>query len=79
MKKDKKTVDERQQGILMMVQERGKVRSEDIADRFGISMMTVRRDLSLLEEKGYLRRTHGGAATLDEYYSSRRLNSAVSG
>ncbi len=78
MKKDKKSVDERQQNILRMVLENGEVRSEEIAERFGISLMTVRRDLSYLEEKGHLRRTHGGAATLDEYYNSRRFNSEVS-
>lgn len=73
MKKDKKSVDERQQNILRMVLENGEVRSEEIAERFGISLMTVRRDLSYLEEKGHLRRTHGGAATLDEIHCFRNI------
>lgn len=78
MKKDRKSVDARQQGILKLVQENGEIRSEDIASQFGISLMTVRRDLDFLEQKGRLRRTHGGAATLEEYYNSRKINSEVS-
>ena len=77
MKKDRKSVDARQQGILKLVQESGEIRSEDIAKQFGISLMTVRRDLDYLEQKGHLRRTHGGAATLEEYYNSRKINSEV--
>ena len=78
MKKDRKSVDTRQQSILRLVQESGEIRSEEIASRFGISLMTVRRDLDYLESKGHLRRTHGGAATLEEYYNTRRINSEVS-
>lgn len=78
MKKDRKSVETRQQGILKLVQENGEIRSEDIASQFGISLMTVRRDLDFLEQKGRLRRTHGGAATLEEYYNSRKINSEVS-
>lgn len=77
MKKDRKSVDARQQGILKLVQENGEIRSEDIASQFGISLMTVRRDLDFLEQKRRLRRTHGGAATLEEYYNSRKINSEV--
>jgi len=78
MKKDKKSIDERQQQILQLIQEKGEVHSEEISERFNISLMTVRRDLSFLEQKGHLRRTHGGAATIEEYYNSRKINAAVS-
>ena len=77
MKKDRKSVDERQQNILKLVQKSGDIHSEEIAERFGISLMTVRRDLSFLEQKGLLRRTHGGAATVENYYSSRKLGNEV--
>ena len=53
MKKDKKSVDMRQQSILKYVRENGEVRSEDIASMFGISLMTVRRDLQYLARKGF--------------------------
>ena len=32
-----------------------------LEERFGVSSMTARRDLELLDESGYARRTHGGA------------------
>jgi DeoR family transcriptional regulator of aga operon len=35
---------------------------EDLAGRFAVSGMTVRRDLELLESRGDVIRTHGGAA-----------------
>ena len=35
---------------------------DDLADRFDVSGMTVRRDLELLEARGDVIRTHGGAA-----------------
>jgi DeoR family transcriptional regulator, glycerol-3-phosphate regulon repressor len=34
---------------------------EEIADRFGVSRETVRRDLARLDDAGLLRRVHGGA------------------
>lgn len=77
MKKDKKSVDLRQQGILKYVRENGEVRSEDIASIFGISLMTVRRDLQYLAMKGLLHRTHGGAATIDAYYNTRKLSDEI--
>ncbi len=77
MKNDRITVNSRQQEILELVKKEGEVRSDDIASAFGISLMTVRRDLKSLESRGMLRRTHGGAATLENYYSSRRINSEV--
>ena len=34
---------------------------EELSERVDVSVSTVRRDLTLLEAKGALRRTHGGA------------------
>jgi DeoR family transcriptional regulator of aga operon len=36
-------------------------RVADISERFGVSEVTVRADLTVLEEHGHLRRVHGGA------------------
>ena len=77
MKKDKKSVDLRQQNILKYVRENGEVRSDDIAEIFGISLMTVRRDLQYLANKGLLHRTHGGAATIDAFYNTRKLSAEI--
>ncbi len=37
---------------------------EELAQHVGVSVSTVRRDLAVLEESGRIRRTHGGARTL---------------
>ncbi|MQA12332.1 MAG: DeoR family transcriptional regulator [Pseudonocardiaceae bacterium] len=52
---------ERQQRIVAEVVARGSVRNEELADRFGVSVMTVHRDLNALDLQGLLRRTRGGA------------------
>lgn len=66
MKNNRKTVDDRQMNILNMVRERGEIKVEEIAEKFSISPMTVRRDLKYLEQESLLLRTHGGAVSLDK-------------
>lgn len=39
----------------------GGVKVADLADRLGVSEVTVRRDLDVLEDEGVIRRVHGGA------------------
>jgi DeoR family fructose operon transcriptional repressor len=53
--------EERQHAIAVMVTERGRVSVTAVADEFGVTTETVRRDLALLERAGLLRRVHGGA------------------
>lgn len=38
--------------------------SQDLAERFGISVSTIRRDLDHLSKEGFLSRTHGGAVRM---------------
>ena len=45
-----------------MVNAQGSVLVLDLSNLFGISEVTIRADLRLLEEKGLLTRFHGGAA-----------------
>jgi DeoR family fructose operon transcriptional repressor len=51
----------RHQAILDAVQRERVVRVSDLAQQLGVSLMTVRRDIELLEEGGRLERIHGGA------------------
>lgn len=53
--------EERFQQILEILSSQGSVKIVDLAKQLHISEMSVRRDLILLEKKGYLWRTHGGA------------------
>ena len=54
-------VEERYQEILKILDQENKVFANDLAKRFEVSIDTIRRDLATMEEKGLLRRTHGGA------------------
>jgi len=53
--------EERQHAIAGLVAERGRVSVAAVAERFGVTTETVRRDLAVLERAGVLRRVHGGA------------------
>ena len=47
--------------ILELLRERGSISVAAVEEQFEVSPMTARRDLALLAESGYARRTHGGA------------------
>lgn len=57
-------IEERHQAILKIVNENGRISIGDIQEKFNVSIDSARRDLRLLEEKGLLKRTHGGAIPL---------------
>lgn len=50
----------RQAGVLDTVRELGSVTVEALAERFGVTLQTVRRDVKLLSDAGLLARFHGG-------------------
>lgn len=52
---------ERLDQILALLQAQGRVSVAELGERFGVSAVTVRNDLSILERQGHLLRTHGGA------------------
>jgi DeoR family transcriptional regulator, fructose operon transcriptional repressor len=52
---------ERESEILKTLEHNGRVQVDELAALFKASRETIRRDLSEMEEKGLLKRTHGGA------------------
>lgn len=52
---------QRREALAGLVLERGTVSLTELAERFGVSLMTIRRDLQALEQSGVLRRVMGGA------------------
>ncbi|MBK1881630.1 DeoR/GlpR transcriptional regulator [Luteolibacter pohnpeiensis] len=54
-------VSERQKLILHRIQVQGFVRNIDLAEEFGVSDETIRKDLTVLEQMGRAVRNHGGA------------------
>jgi len=56
---------ERQQAIAELVAQRGRLSVNDLAEQYGVTTETVRRDLDVLERASLLRRVHGGAVRVD--------------
>src|ERR1700730_6854104 len=54
--------------ILTSLQQTGRVSVETLSEQLGVSVVTVRRDLDVLDEKGLLRRTHGGAVSIEPLF-----------
>lgn len=71
-----RTVDGEQRRTLILetVDAEGSARLIDLADRLGVSEMTVRRDLDELELTGQLRRVRGGAVAIERprHFDERR-------
>lgn len=55
---------ERRKKMARLIKNRGAVNSRELAETLGISVMTVRRDLKVLEEQNQLEITWGGAVPL---------------
>lgn len=53
--------EERQQAMARQVTARGRMSVAEIAHEYDVTTETVRRDLSVLEQLGLVRRVHGGA------------------
>ena len=54
--------------ILEILRETGSVSVDELSSRFAVSVVTTRRDLDLLEKDGRLRRTHGGAVSIEPLF-----------
>ena len=52
---------DRRKRIQEIVQQKGVVKVAELSKMFGVSELTIRRDLDILERKDILERTHGGA------------------
>lgn len=55
----------------------GRVEVGSLASSLGVTPETVRRDLSVLERRGILRRTHGGAVPVDRVVSERGVSERI--
>lgn len=56
---------DRHKALLDHLSETGTASIDELCRRFGVSEMTIRRDLSELEREGLLIRTHGGAKLME--------------
>ena len=70
-------IEERHQAILKHLQENGSITNTEIQNSFGVSYDSAKRDLRILEEKGLLKRTHGGAIPARQVATGRPHNETV--
>jgi len=54
--------------VLSALQRSGSVSVDDLSSELGVSVVTIRRDLDTLEQRGLLRRTHGGAVSIEPLF-----------
>ncbi len=66
--------EERQLEILAIARAEGRVEVTGLAERLGVTPETVRRDLTVLERRGVLRRVHGGAIPIERLDFEPRLS-----
>ena len=64
----------RHQAILKILEKEKYVSVQQLCDLFKVSAVTIRKDLKLLEDKGLLFRTHGGATKESPYINDRHVN-----
>lgn len=64
---------ERRDGIIQTLYDEGKVRVDELSDKFSVTSVTIRNDLDFLEKKGILHRTHGGALLRKNVYEDPTL------
>lgn len=60
--------------ILKKLQENGRVSIDELSEITGVSGVTIRKDLKLLEEKNLLFRTRGGGSISNPYTIERPIN-----
>lgn len=73
---------DRRRRILQRVAERQTIRIGELARELGVSEMTIRRDISRLEQDGFLRHTYGGATahitkSIELAFNARALEHAA--
>ena len=68
---------ERRQEIATLIEERGRGDVTELASRFGVTPETIRRDLTELEQRRFLRRVHGGAISIQRFRSEPAIAEKV--
>ena len=59
--------------IKHLLMQNKRIYNNDLADLFGVSLATIRRDLDQLEADGTLRRIYGGAELVDNISRRRSI------
>jgi DeoR family transcriptional regulator of aga operon len=68
------TIAERHKHILDALSKAGFVTVADLSKELDVTMVTIRKDLKILEDKGLLYRSHGSATPVSPYVNDRSVN-----
>ena len=66
--------EQRRNDIVRRIVAGGKVKVTDLSRLYGISEVSIRNDLELLETRGVISRVHGGAVPVNKLYMNMNLN-----
>ena len=67
-------IEERQAKILSLLERDGKVLVKELAEMFAVTEDSIRKDLSALEMDGKLKRTYGGAVSIEQKLQMTEAN-----
>ena len=67
------TIAERHKYILNKLHAEGFVSVAELSREMDVTTVTVRKDLKLLEDKGFLYRSHGSATPVSPYVNDRPI------
>jgi DeoR/GlpR family transcriptional regulator of sugar metabolism len=70
---------ERQEMILAAVRKHGMARLANLVDQLGVTPVTVRRDVTLLADRGLVQRVHGGIALPHRAQAQHQARPSVRG
>jgi DeoR family transcriptional regulator, aga operon transcriptional repressor len=68
------TIAERHKYILVELSQNGFVSVAELSKDLDVTMVTIRKDLKVLEDKGLLYRSHGSATSVSPYVNDRNVN-----
>ncbi|MFD1008433.1 DeoR/GlpR family DNA-binding transcription regulator [Oceanisphaera ostreae] len=74
----KPNTQQRRHTIIALLNEQGEVTVDELAQRFATSEVTIRKDLTALENNGLLLRRYGGAVLVPSDMVAERINEPVS-
>ncbi len=66
--------EQRREEIVTRIRNEGRVKVTELSQRYGISEVSIRKDLEILETRGQLARVHGGAVGVEKMYINMDLN-----
>lgn len=66
MKREKAYVDSRRQRVFDLLNKNPEIKADELAELLQVSVVTIRRDMRVLEEEKKIRRFYGGAAVTEK-------------